>query len=562
MPRVLLIVRASKLRKRLATNKRQFIALKSSRRRPSGRRFSFYHRRPGPDLGAMSDHKDCSRGEVYPGSNPGRRGLCAKRVDINIRTAYLMSMRMLSFILCIGVAVFTPFSGQADQRVVPQSQLQVQLSYAPLVEQAAPAVVNIYTQKIVANRQTTPLFNDPFFKRFFGDLGLQLNRPRREQHNSLGSGVIVRSDGMIVTNQHVIEGADKIVVVLADKREFEARLVVSDEKTDLSVLRIDPGGEKLPALSLRDSDELKVGDLVLAIGNPFGVGQTVTSGIVSALARSIGSQTELKSFIQTDAAINPGNSGGALLSMDGKLVGVNTSIFSKSGGSHGIGFAIPSNMVRAVITGLAEDGRIIRPWLGAYGQAVTSDIALSIGMRRPQGVIINQVHEAGSAGLGGLKAGDVILAVNGHEIVSPDDLDYRVATLPVGDQAVLRVLRGNQVLALTINLNPPPDEPAPDITEIEGRTPLSGAVVANLSPALADEYNVNPFGKGVVILRIRRGGVANRLDFRPGDIVRLVNSQLIKNVDDLKGALSATGTDEWRIRIERGGKGFDFVFRG
>lgn len=471
-------------------------------------------------------------------------------------------MRLLLSVLCLSVLCLVPLVGHADERVVPQNQMQVQLSYAPLVEQAAPAVVNIYTQKIVANRQTTPLFNDPFFKRFFGDLGLQLNRPRREQHNSLGSGVIVRSDGMIVTNQHVIEGADKVLVVLADKRQFEAKLVVSDEKTDLSVLKIDPGGVDLPTLALRDSDELKVGDLVLAIGNPFGVGQTVTSGIVSALARSIGSQTELKSFIQTDAAINPGNSGGALLSMDGKLVGVNTSIFSKSGGSHGIGFAIPSNMVRAVINGLTEDGRIIRPWLGAYGQAVTSDIALSLGMRLPQGVIINQVHERGSAGLGGLRAGDVILAVNGHEIISPDDLDYRIATLPIKDQAVLRVLRGNQVLALTINLNSAPDTPAPDITEIEGRTPLSGALVANLSPALAEEYNVNPFGKGVVILRIRRGGVANRLDFRPGDIVRLINSQLIKNVDELQGALGGKTKEEWRIRVERGGKGFDFVFRG
>lgn len=473
-----------------------------------------------------------------------------------------MCMRIFSLSLCLVVALLAPTGVHSDQRAVPQSELQVQLSYAPLVEQAAPAVVNIYTQKIVTNRQTIPLFNDPFFKRFFGELEPQLNRPRREQQNSLGSGVIVRSDGMIVTNQHVIEGADKVVVVLADKREFEAKLVVSDEKTDLSVLKIDPGGEDLPTLSLRDSDELKVGDLVLAIGNPFGVGQTVTSGIVSALARSIGSQTELKSFIQTDAAINPGNSGGALLSMDGKLVGVNTSIFSKSGGSHGIGFAIPSNMVRAVINGLAEDGRIIRPWLGAYGQAVTSDIALSLGMRLPQGVIINQVHERGSAGLGGLQAGDVILAVNGHEIVSPDDLDYRIATLPVGDQAVLRVLRGNQVLALTVNLNPAPDKPAPDITEIEGRTPLSGAVVGNLSPALADEYNINPFGNGVVILRIRRGSAANRLDFRPGDIVCLINNQLIQNVDDLQGSLGGQTNEEWRIRIERNGKGLDFVFRG
>jgi len=452
----------------------------------------------------------------------------------------------------------------AQDRQVPQNRAQVQLSFAPLVERAAPAVVNIYTQKIVASRQVPPLFNDPFFSRFFGDLGLRFNRgqPRAERQNSLGSGVVVNPDGLIVTNQHVIEGADKIVVVLADKREYDARIVVSDDKTDLSVLRIDVGNDPLPALELRDSDELKVGDLVLAIGNPFGVGQTVTSGIVSALARSVGSDTELKSFIQTDAAINPGNSGGALLSMDGRLVGINTSIFSRSGGSHGIGFAVPSNMVRAVITGISSDGRLIRPWLGAYGQAVTADIAHSLDMKRPQGVIVNLVHKDGSAGLGGLRAGDVILAVNGHEIAGPDDLEYRIATLPVGDQAVLRVMRGNTVEAITINMQPAPDTPAPNITELDGRQPLSGAVVGNLSPALAEDYNIDPFGEGAAILRIRRGGIANRLDFRPGDIVRLINDVKIGSVADIKNAVKDTAAGEWRIRVERGGRPLDFVFRG
>lgn len=450
----------------------------------------------------------------------------------------------------------------AQERKVPENRAQVQLSFAPLVEKAAPAVVNIYTQKIVANRQVTPLFNDPFFRRFFGDLGMRFNRPRREQQNSLGSGVIVKPDGVIVTNQHVIEGAEKIVVVLADKREFDAELLVSDEKTDLSVLKIDPGNDRLPTLDIRDSDELKVGDLVLAIGNPFGVGQTVTSGIVSALARSVGSNTELKSFIQTDAAINPGNSGGALLSMDGKLVGVNTSIFSKSGGSHGIGFAIPSNMVRAVVNGAIENGRLIRPWLGAFGQAVTQDIASSLGMHRPKGVIVSQVHPRGSAGIGGLKAGDIVLAVNGHEIFSPDDLEYRIATLPVGDQAVVRVMRGNKFVPLTVKLAAAPKDPAPDINELDGHHPLSGAVVANLSPALAEEYNVNPFDEGVVILRIRRGGIANRLDFRPGDMLRLVNGNHILNVSDLREAVGERSDGEWKIRIERGGETLDFVFKG
>ena len=450
----------------------------------------------------------------------------------------------------------------AQERQVPENRAQVQYSFAPLVDKAAPAVVNIYAQKIVANRQVPPLFEYPFFRRFFGDLGMRFNRPRAEQQNSLGSGVIVRSDGLIVTNQHVIEGADKVIVVLADKREFQAKLVVSDDKTDLSVLMIDAGNEELPALRLRDSDELKVGDLVLAIGNPFGVGQTVTSGIVSALARSVGTDTELKSFIQTDAAINPGNSGGALLSMDGQLVGINTSIFSRSGGSHGIGFAVPSNMVRAVINGTSENGRMIRPWLGAYGQAVTADIALSLGMRRPQGVIINLVHKLGSAGVGGLKAGDVILAINGHELTGPEELDYRVATLPNGDRAVLRVLRGNTVVPLTVELKPAPETPAANITELEGRHPLAGTVIGNVSPALADQYNIDPFSDGVVILRIRRGGIANQLDFRPGDFVRAINGEKVMTVDALKKLVDKKVGEEWHISVERAGKTFDFVFRG
>lgn len=450
----------------------------------------------------------------------------------------------------------------AQQRVVPENRSEVMLSFGPLVERTAPAVVNIYTQRILRNRQVAPLFDDPFFRRFFGDLGQRFGQPRREQNNSLGSGVIVRSDGLVVTNKHVIEGADKIVVVLADKREFEAELMISDDRTDLAVLRIDPEGEVLPVLEISDSDQVVVGDLVLAIGNPFGVGQTVTSGIVSALARSIGSGKELKSFIQTDAAINPGNSGGALVSMDGKLVGVNTAIFSKSGGSHGIGFAIPSNMVRAVITGMRENGRLIRPWLGAAGQTVTADIAASLSMRVPQGVIVSQVHEDGSAGRAGLRAGDVILAVNGYEISGPDDLGYRIATLPVGDRAVLRVRRGTTILPLTVDLVPAPSTVEPDLTELAGNHPLSGAVVANLSPAVAEENHLNPFDEGVVVLQIRRGSVADRLDFRPGDIVEMVNDAEVDDVSGLRDIVGSDNVAEWRIRVGRNGRSFDFIFRG
>ncbi len=472
--------------------------------------------------------------------------------------------RIIAAAICFAAAFapsLAPGMARAETRVVPEDRMQVQLSYAPLVERAAPAVVNIYTKKIVRSRQTAPLFDDPFFRRFFGDFGFRFGPQGPDAQNSLGSGVIVRPDGLIVTNQHVIEGADLIKVVLADKREFDAEIVASDDKTDLAVLRVNPGKDSLPALPLKDSDELRVGDLVLAIGNPFGVGQTVTSGIVSALARTIGSGNEFKSFIQTDAAINPGNSGGALVSMDGRLVGVNTAIFSKSGGSHGIGFAIPSNMVRAVINGIRSDGQLVRPWLGTFGQTVTSDIATSLGMHRPQGVIVSQVHPSGSGGKAGIRPGDVILAVNGHDIGSVEDLDYRVATLPVGDTAVVRVLRGGKVTPLKVQLASAPERPAPEPTEIAGNNPLAGIVAANLSPALAEREGLDPLGEGVVVLRLRRGSTAARLGFQPGDIVRVVNGTAIAAVRDLKKAASAERKN-WEVRVERGGKAFDFVFRG
>ena len=283
----------------------------------------------------------------------------------------------------------------AQEARVPSSRAEVDLSFAPLVNKAAPAVVNIYTRRVQRARPISPLFNDPFFRRFFGD-AFGFDRPRERVQNALGSGVIVRPEGMIVTNHHLIEGAEGITVVLADRREFDATIVGTDERTDLAVLTIEPEGEAMPYLELRDSDELQVGDLVLAIGNPFGVGQTVTSGIVSALARTQVGISDLNFFIQTDAAINPGNSGGALVTMDGKLAGINSAIFSKSGGSHGIGFAIPANMVRSVIAGLTSPGgRLVRPWFGATGQGVTAEIASSLGMARPTGVLINDVYGVG-----------------------------------------------------------------------------------------------------------------------------------------------------------------------
>ena len=460
----------------------------------------------------------------------------------------------------VGLALAAGPEAIAAEKQVPLTKAEMQLSFSPLVKNSAPAVVNIYARKVVRQRQSLPLFDDPFFRRFFGgEFGF--GRPRKQVQNSLGSGVIVRSNGLIVTNKHVIEGAEKINVVLADRREFSAQIVVTDDRTDLAILQVDTGGEKLPVLALRDSDELEVGDLVLAIGNPFGVGQTVTSGIVSALARTRVTSSDLNFFIQTDAAINPGNSGGALVTMDGKLAGVNTAIFSKSGGSLGIGFAIPSNMVRAVITGITKDGRLVRPWLGASGQGVSQDIATSLGMARPTGVLINLVYKGGAADKAGLRTGDVVMAVNGHEVNDPKGLRFRIATLPIGDMVVLRVWRRKATQALKLLLSLPPEDPPRELTVLAGRQPLAGATVANMSPALADELGFDPFAKGIVVVNMERGSAANRLGFRIGDLVRAVNGREVPTVADLKAFLRGKA-ERWRINIERDGKFLNLVING
>ena len=444
----------------------------------------------------------------------------------------------------------------AEKRL-PSDQQQIQLSLAPLVRKAAPAVVNIYTRKIVRTRQFAPLFDDPFFRRFFGGQ-FDPDRPRERVQNSLGSGVIVRSEGLIITNRHVIEGADQITVVLADRREFEAEVVGTDKRVDLALLRVDANGETLPFLELRDSDELEVGDLVIAIGNPFGVGQTVTSGIVSALARTHVGISNFGSFIQTDAAINPGNSGGALVGMGGKLVGINTAIFSKSGGSLGIGFAIPANMVRSVIAGVTDGGRLVRPWLGASGQPVTADLATSLNMSRPAGILINEIHPRGAAAGAGLKIGDVVLSINGREVNDPRALRFRIATLAVGETAKVGVWRQGRKKSFTVDLIAPPEAPPRETTELSGAHPLAGATVANMSPALADELGLDTFDGGVVVLRIRRGSNAGRLRFQTGDMVLAVNGQAVISVRRLRG-LVAERINRWRITVNRNGKNLKLV---
>jgi len=443
-----------------------------------------------------------------------------------------------------------PTGGAEAQKTVPANSQAITLSFAPLVKQAAPAVVNIFTHKAVTQR-VSPLFDDPFFRRFFGDAFPQQRRKRVQ--NSLGSGVIVEPDGLIVTNFHVISGADEIKVVLADRREFTATVLREDQRSDLAVLKIEPDGSDFPYIELGDSDDLEVGDLVIAIGNPFGVGQTVTSGIVSGLARTKVGITDFNFFIQTDAAINPGNSGGALLRMDGKLAGVNTAIFSRSGGSQGIGFAVPANMVRTVITGAEASGRLQRPWLGANMQDVTAEIAEAMGLERPLGALVAELHPDGPARRGGLQVGDIVTGINGQRVDDMEGLAFRIATGVIGETAELSVLRTSGDVQVRLSLEAPPEIPRRDETQLHGAQPLAGATVVNLSPAVAEERGFSRLATGVVIVDIARGSPAARLGFRTNDIILRINDTETGSVATLSRAVSAE-PGAWQLEVQRGGK--------
>ena len=433
------------------------------------------------------------------------------------------------------------------QTVVPQTREEITLSFAPVVTKAAPAVVSIYTRKVV-QRRLSPFAGDPFFERFFGDFfeGSGLTRQRIE--NSLGSGVIVTGDGLVVSNNHVVGGADEITVVLQDRREFEAEVIFTDEAADLAVLKLEDARE-LPVLELRDSDTLEVGDLVLAIGNPFGVGQTVTSGIVSGLARSAG-RREGGYFIQTDAAINPGNSGGALVDMHGRLVGVNTAILSRSGGSNGIGFAVPANLVARVIEA-ARNGEtgLVRPWLGVDGRTLTGEMAEALGLDRPSGVLVENLHAASPLAGAGLVPGDVILTVDGLRVNAPAELDFRVATLGLGRQANIAYVNRGQVREVRIRLEPPPETPPRRRVVLDRAGPLSGLEVVTVNPAVIVEVGLPVTAKGVLVVGVQ--GPAQRTGLRAGDLVQRVNGRETRTTGELERALRGR---ELVLEILRGGR--------
>jgi Do/DeqQ family serine protease len=458
--------------------------------------------------------------------------------------------------LALALAVLSAPAAAQDRRV-PALPGELKLSYAPVVQKVAPSVVNVYAARTVQNRN--PFMEDPLFRRFFGgDAG---GVPREQVQRSLGSGVIVDASGFVITNNHVIEGASEVKVALADKREFEAEIVLKDARTDLAVLRIKDGRERFAAIEPGNSDELLVGDVVLAIGNPFAVGQTVTHGIVSALARTQVGITDYQFFIQTDAAINPGNSGGALVDLSGRLVGINTAIFSRSGGSQGIGFAIPVNMVKVVIASAKGGGTTVkRPWLGAKLQAVTPDIAEGLGLKRPAGALIASVSNPSPAIRAGLKTGDLIVAIDGQVVEDPNAFDYRFATKPLGGTAQLGILRGDKEQTLKVSLETAPETPRDEIV-IRSRSPFMGVKVANVSPALAEELRLDPNLEGVVILEIGEGSIARNLGFQRGDVIASVNDEKIVRTRDLD-RVAKDQARRWTITVIRGGQTISVRFAG
>lgn len=457
-----------------------------------------------------------------------------------------MKNKTISFFLMATALLFNAGPIAADSvRETPQAQTQVQLSFAPLVKRTTPAVVNVYAARQV--QVASPFAGDPFFEQFFG----RSRSPRKQ--SSLGSGVIVDSSGLIVTNYHVIRGADEIKVALADGREFESKIMLTDEATDIAVLKIDPKGAIFPVLPLGNSDAVEVGDLVLAIGNPFGVGQTVTSGIVSAQARTRVGISDFDFFIQTDAAINPGNSGGALIDMKGELIGINTAIYSRSGGSVGIGFAIPANLVRTVVETVKAGGTSFEPpYIGASFQDITSLMAEGLGMDRPYGALVTEIAKDSPVDKAGLKVGDIVTGIEGQAVDNVDGFGYRLMTAASGKTIAIDYLRDGKVLKTTINLEAVPQSAlgTPEAIIIDG--PFSGAKVLELTPQNSRRYRVPMNVKGVVIDGVDNNSPAAYL-FQRGDIVRAVNGTEIKTVAGLKQVLSNKKARFWQLEYIRNG---------
>ncbi len=456
--------------------------------------------------------------------------------------------------ILLAVSVALASSAGAETRV-PQSQAEISLGFAPVVKQASPAVVNIYA-KIVRQGRARPLFTDPFFQDFFGR---GFGEPQQRVQNSLGSGVILSENGYVVSNYHVVGSATEIRVVTTDRREFSAQVVLGNEESDIAILRLDEA-QGLPFLSLRDSDQVEVGELALAIGNPFGIGQTVSSGIISGLARTGTATGNARGyFIQTDAAINPGNSGGALIDVNGDLIGINTSILTRSGGSNGIGFAIPANLVAEFLRqAQAGNDTFVSPWAGMAGQHMSADIAESLGLAIPLGVVISDLHALSPLADAGLRVGDVVTHVDGDEVNSPAEMKFRMSVAGVGGTSVLTRLRGDQKDDIEVALIKAPETPAADETTLDDRTVLPELTVSGVNPAVITKLGLLLSQTGVVV--VDPGPYGARAGLRVGDVFQSINGSDIQHPRDVARALTDPGR-RVQMTLQRGGRSVSLRFR-
>ena len=463
-----------------------------------------------------------------------------------MRRSFSAPVLTKTLVAAVAAWTITTAPAAADTRV-PTSQMEISLGFAPLVKQAAPAVVNIYAKRVVQGR-VSPFRSDPFFGNMFRDFGSA--RPRVQ--NSLGSGVILSGDGIVVSNYHVVGGATDIRVVLNDRREYAATVLLSDEQSDLAILQLE-GGAQMPHLDLRDSESVEVGELVLAIGNPFGVGQTVSSGIVSGLARSGAASGQGRGyFIQTDAPINPGNSGGALIDVNGRLIGINTSILTRSGGSNGIGFAIPSALVSQFVDQARAGNSVFeRPWAGIVGQPVDADMAGGLGLSLPSGVAVADLHVLSPIGAAGVEVGDVITEVDGAPVNTPAEMLYRMSVAGLGGTAAMTVFHDSAQRVVDVALTKAPDSPARDPRRLARGMVFEGLEVVTINPAVIAEFNLPMRASGVLVTGT--GAAGGRAGLRRGDVLLAINGDAITTSAQAEEALRAAGR-KLRLDVLRGGQ--------